>query len=65
VLFYQPAVNRLARYTTESNTSLDVSLSKNVALMSAFRSRYDSEARQRGARSNHDGQLLFGVRATL
>ncbi|HEY7568952.1 MAG TPA: DUF481 domain-containing protein [Gemmatimonadaceae bacterium] len=65
VLFYQPAVDRLARYTTESNTSLDVSLSKNVALMSAFRSRYDSEARQRGARSNHDGQLLFGVRATL
>jgi hypothetical protein len=65
VTFYQPSVDRVARYTTESNTAFDISLKENLALMSALRTRYDSEARQRGARSNHDGQLLFGVRASV
>lgn len=65
VTFYQPAVNRLARYTTETNTALDIALKDNVSVMSALRTRFDSEALQRGARSNHDGQLLFGVRLSL
>jgi hypothetical protein len=65
VTFYQPAVAHLARSIAESTTSLAVSILARVALTTTLRDRYDSEARQRGARSNHDGQLLFGVRASF
>ncbi|MEO6445655.1 MAG: DUF481 domain-containing protein [Gemmatimonadaceae bacterium] len=63
VTFFQPSVNRLSRYTADSNTSLDIIVTKQLSGTVSLRDRYDSEARGRGARSNHDGQLLFGVRA--
>jgi len=65
VTFYQPAVDRPGRYTVDSNTGLAVTLTRALALTTSLREKYDSEARARGARSNHDGQLLFGVRATF
>ena len=65
VTFYQPAVDRLDRYTTDSNSALVVSLTRAIALTTTLRQRYDSEARRRGARSNLDGQLLFGARASF
>jgi hypothetical protein len=65
VTFYQPAVDRPGRYTVDSNTGLAVTVTRALALTAALRERYDSEARTRGARSNHDGQVLFGVRATF
>ncbi len=65
VTFYQPTVNAPSRYTVDSNTQLALGLGRAVALTATLRERYDSEARRRGARSNHDGQLLFGVRATF
>jgi hypothetical protein len=65
VTFYQPVVERLERYTAESTTSLAVTINARLALTGTFRDRYDSEARSRGARSNHDGQVLFGARASL
>ena len=63
--FYQPAVDRLARYTVDTNTTLAAALREGLALTATLRDRYDSEARRRGASSNHDGQLLFGVRAAF
>lgn len=65
VTFYQPAIDRPARYTADSNTSLAAAISESLALSVSLRDRYDSEARGRGAPSNHDGQLLFGVRASF
>jgi hypothetical protein len=63
VTFYQPAVDQLARYIVETTTSLAVTITTRIALTGTLRDRYDSEARVRGARSNHDGQVLFGARA--
>jgi hypothetical protein len=65
VTFYQPSVDDLQRYNAETNTSIAVALNTNLSLTAGLRDRYDSEARRRGARSNHDGQLLFGVRAAF
>lgn len=66
VTLYQPTVDApFARATAESTTSLAVDLREGMALTATLRDRFDSEARRRGARSNHDGQLLFGVRAAF
>ena len=65
VTFYQPAVDRPARYTIDSNSSLAATMTRSLALTATLRERFDSEARTRGARSNHDGQLLFGVRTSF
>jgi hypothetical protein len=65
VTFYQPAVEHFGRYSAESTTSLAVTITSRVAVTGTLRDRYDSEARSRGARSNHDGQLLFGARASF
>jgi hypothetical protein len=40
-----------------------VALNSSLSLTVTLRDRYDTEAITRGAASNHDGQLLFGVRA--
>lgn len=65
VTFYQPAVAHFARYIVETTTSLALTITTRVALTGTLRDRYDSESRSRGARSNHDGQLLFGARASF
>ena len=36
-----------------------------VEVCTTLRDRFDSEARRRGARSTHDGQVLFGLRASF
>jgi hypothetical protein len=63
VTFYQPTVDQLGHYVIDSNTTLAADLTSRIALTVTLQDRYDTEARARGARSNHDGQLLFGVRA--
>ena len=62
VTFYQPAVDELSAYVVDSNTSLAVTMTSAWSLTASWRERFDSEARDRGARSNHDGQVLLGVR---
>lgn len=62
VTFYQPAVDALGTYGIDSNTSVVVAINAAVSITASWRERYDGEARDRGARSNHDGQVLFGVR---
>lgn len=63
VTLYQPAVDRIDRYTIVSTSTLAAALTSTVALTATFHDTYDSEARSRGAVSNNDGQMLFGVRA--
>ncbi len=66
VTLYQPTVDApAARATAESTTIVAVDVRAGVALTATLRDRFDSEARRRGARSNHDGQALFGVRAAF
>ena len=64
VTFYQPAIERPAlRYTVDASTSLDAAITSSLSLAATLRHRYDSEARSRGASSNNDGKLVFGLRA--
>jgi hypothetical protein len=65
VTFYQPAVDRVDRYVVDSQTALALTLTKVLAATVTLRDRYDSEATARGARSDHDGQVVFGLRATF
>ena len=65
VTFYQPVVGRFDRFGVDSNTSLAADLTSSVAFTATLQEQYDSEATRRGARSNHDGQLLFGLRTTF
>jgi hypothetical protein len=65
VTFYQPAIDQLDRYTVNSTTTLAASLTTKLSLTFAVHDMYDSESRARGARSNNDGQLLFGLSATF
>lgn len=60
---WQPAAKELSQYTTETQTSLSAALNSSLSLTVTLRDRYDSESIVRGATSNHDGQLLFGIRA--
>lgn len=62
---YQPTFDRLGRYTMESTTSLAVPLRSAMELTLTHRERLDSEAKDRGAPSNRDGQLLFGLRVAF
>ncbi len=63
--FYRPEVSELERFTLTSRTSLAYKMTTTLALQASFLDNYDSEARDRGARSNNDGELLFGVAATF
>jgi hypothetical protein len=65
VTFYQPQVNRVSRYTIRSTTTVAADLTSRTALTLTFSDLYDSESRGRGARTNNDGQLLFGVSAAF
>jgi hypothetical protein len=64
VTFYAPVVNAPGRYTITSTSVGAVALNKVMALTLTFTDNFDSEARARGAPSNNDGSLLFGVRGT-
>jgi len=63
--FYQPRVDDLSHYTINSTTTLAASLTPKTSLTITFHDSYDSDARARGARSNNDGQLLFGLSAAF
>jgi hypothetical protein len=63
VTFVQPVVHDLRTYTANSNVALLFDLTEKLALSTRLLYLYDSEARARGATSNSDGQLVFGVYA--
>lgn len=63
--YYQPSVSEPGRYTVDASTVLGIPLREHLDLTITHRERLDSEATARGAPSNRDGQLLFGVRAQI
>ncbi len=63
--YYQPSVQELDRYTLDASTVLGIPLREHLDLTITHRERLDSEATARGAPSNRDGQLLFGLRAQI
>lgn len=65
VTFYQPAVGQPGMYTIDTMTEIQDHLWGSISLTVTLRDRFDSEAQQRGAPSNHDGQLLFGLMASF
>lgn len=60
--FYRPALTTPGQFTLTSTSSLDYTLTRVVALTTSLVYSYDTEARARGAQSNADGQLVFGLR---
>jgi hypothetical protein len=63
--YYRPEFNALHRFTSTANIAATYKLAKALALKASFVDNYDSEARGRGARSNNDGDVLFGLIATF
>lgn len=60
-IFYVPAFRNLNNFTLRSTSSVSFALSNVVSLKVSFVDAYDSGARDRGARTNNDGQLLFSI----
>lgn len=65
VTFYSPVFNSPGRYTVISTSVGSYAMSKAVALTLTFVDNYDSQARSRGAPTNNDGSLLFGIRGAF
>ena len=63
--FYRPEFHALHRYTASANVGVTYRLVSALGLKATFVDNYDSEARGRGARSNNDGDILFGLAATF
>lgn len=61
--FWQPSARTTARYLVRSTSEAEYALTKRVGINTSMVVNYDSEAILRGARVNHDGQVLFGVTA--
>jgi len=63
--FYRPELKVMRRFTSTVNVAGTYKLARALALKASFVDNYDSEARGRGARSNNDGDVLFGLMATF
>ena len=61
----EPEVRELGVFTLTSRSSLAFQLSQRIGVQFSFVDSYDSEAEFRGARSNNDGQIFFGVVGTF
>jgi hypothetical protein len=60
---WQPAAHAVSQYLIASSTQLRLKMNSTVSLSVAFTDNYDSGAMSRGARTNNDGQTLFGISA--
>ena len=60
-----PELRELGVFTLTSRSSLAFQLSQRIGVQFSFVDSYDSEAESRGARSNNDGQIFFGVVGTF
>lgn len=65
VTFYQPVIGDLRRYLVITTSEADYRIFEALGLNLSLIHTYDSESRGRGARSNSDGQLLAGLKATF
>lgn len=62
---FEPEVKEVGVFTVTSRSSLAFQLSQRLGVQFSFVDSYDSEAEIRGARSNNDGQIFFGVVSTF
>lgn len=60
--FWQPQVNDFERFTVNSTSELSLAVRGSTSFTVSYMSLYDSAARSRGALSNNDAQVLFGVK---
>ncbi len=60
--FWQPQVNDFERFTVNSTSELNLAVRGSTSFTLSYMSLYDSAARSRGALSNNDAQVLFGVK---
>jgi len=65
VVWYRPELTRFRNYTIDLESALGIKISSSVAFSISLIDRYDSRATDRGATSNNDGQLLFGLVKTF
>lgn len=61
VAFWRPAADDFGRYVVESANSAAYAVTEDVKVKVSLIDVYDSEAEDRGARSNNDGQLLVSL----
>lgn len=61
VTFWRPAAEDFGRYVVESANSAAYAVTESVRFKVSLIDTYDSEAEDRGARSNNDGQLLVSL----
>lgn len=65
VTFYQPTVQHPGRFTIDASTVVSLPVRSHLDVTLTHRERVDSEAKQRGAPSTRDGQVLVGLRAQI
>lgn len=65
VTFYKPRIDRMADYTVQVTASTQYALTDIISLKLSLLDNYDSLAKDRGARSNNEGQLVFSVLAGI
>lgn len=63
--FYRPEIDAFGDYVLETSQSAAYRLTDTFSVKLSLVDTYDSEAEARGAASNHDGQVLFGVLGTF
>ena len=63
--WYRPELAALNRFLSSSMSVLSYELGKRTDLQIRFEHDYDSMARSRGARSNHNGQMSVGVKTKI
>lgn len=63
VTLIRPQIDDWSNFLGSSQTSIGYLLSSRTSLRLSFQNDYDSQSRSRGARSNHNGQMLVGVAA--
>ena len=62
---YNPGFRRFDNFTFEAEGSLAFKLSEIVSLRLSVEDNFDNKAKDRGALSNNDGRLLFGILASF
>jgi hypothetical protein len=60
--FYQPRVTRSSSFTVNSTSELSYAVRQSMSITFSYFALFDSDAQSRGARSNNDAQVLFGVK---
>ncbi len=62
---YEPEASDLSVYTLTSRNSFALRLNERITVQLSFVDAFDTEAVDRGARSNNDGQLFFSLVGTF